>query len=77
VIAVVCLGLGIGIANWVAPGKVPLVVREVAARSGKLCMLLEGDDREACASVAAVASALALRKAPSGGSGGGMGGGAP
>jgi hypothetical protein len=76
VIIGVLIALVLGAVQVTSPGKVPLIVREATARSGKLCLLLEGDEREACVEIAAVASALALRPAPSGSGGeGGAGGG--
>ena len=67
--------VGFGVATTVVPGwrgKGPAVVRTLIQRSDKLCLVLEGEDREACAELAAVASALAKPKpAPSSGSSGG------
>lgn len=51
-----------GLATTLVPawrGKGPAIVRTLIQRSDKLCLVLEGEDREACAEVAAVASALA------------------
>lgn len=64
--AVLMTLLAVGaIAVWASPARTPAIVRTVVQKGGQFCFLLEGEDREACAGVALVASALASRGAPS------------
>lgn len=64
VFGAVIAGLGYAAATIAVPswrGKSP-IVQTLIRRSGQLCLVLEGEDREACAEIASVASALARPK---------------
>jgi hypothetical protein len=64
VFGVVIAGLGYAAATLAIPswrGKAP-IVQTLIRRSGQLCLVLEGEDREACAEIASVASALSRPK---------------
>jgi hypothetical protein len=61
VFGAVIAGLGFATATLTVPswrGKAS-IVRTLILRSDQLCLVLEGEDREACAQIASVASALA------------------
>lgn len=71
IFAAVIVAVCVAVFSLISPGKVPPVVLAVTSRAGQLCYLLEGNDREACAEIGTVASALSQpRTVPAGHAGG-------